>query len=135
MSTNSRFKDLGNGLQSELISHQTQLFYNPTTQEARAIFNASPYLYLNNEYVALGTEVDLLRVDLAPMMTRCVGRPGDLDPVTGVDLSVVSVAGQMLLMKRAYDLFHNERAAEIAAQLAAAEAAAASTESPTPPPA
>ncbi len=136
MSTNSRFQDMGNGMVSEMISQQTQLFYNPNTQEVRVIFNGSPYLYINNQYVMLAQENDILRVELTDRMTLCVGRPGDIDPVTGADLSQISVAGQLMLMKRAYDLFHNERAAAIAAQIAAENAAAeaAAAAAPTSPP-
>lgn len=132
---NSRFTMLPNNVLTELISFQTQLFYDPTTQGCRVIFNGAPYMQIPQEgggvsYMKVGEMPDLLHIDLMPKMTNIVGRPGDTDPVTGASLAEISVYGVLVLMKRAYDNMHNERAAEIAAELAAAEAAAAAAEEP-----
>lgn len=107
--TNSRFKLLGQGIMTEMIAHQTQLIYEPSTQKIEALFAGSPYLKIEDKYVPVGNEVDLLKVDLTSRMMEVPGRTGDRDPVTGVDLSNVSVAGIAVLLKRAYDNFHNER--------------------------
>lgn len=122
MSTpNSRFKLLGPGILTEMIAHQTQLLYNPSVQSIEALFTGSPFLRVENRYVPVGNEMDILRLDLTPRLAERPAKAGDLDPVTGVDLSNVSVAGVMVIMKRAYDNFHNERAAMMAAQLRAIE--------------
>lgn len=117
---NSRFEQLSENLVTELISFQTQLFYDPTTQGCRVIFNGAPYMRITkpsgeNAYVRVGESTDLLHVDLGPKMTNIVGRNGDVDPVSGADLSQISVYGVLILMKRAYDNMHNERAQELAA--------------------
>jgi len=125
MSENSRFKDQGNGLTSELIANQIQVFYDPTTQQVRAIFNGAPYLFLNGRYVPLGHEVDILREDITPLLAEIPCEPGDIDPVTGADLSQLSYMGMMIAFKRSFDKLHNARAARIAAEIVEAERQAA----------
>lgn len=107
--TNSRFKLLGQGIMTEMIAHQTQLIYEPSTQKIEALFVGSPYLKIDDKYVPVGNEVDTLKVDLTSRMIEVPGKIGDRDPVTGVDLSNVSVAGIAVLLKRSYDNYHNER--------------------------
>ena len=120
MSTpNSRFKLLGPGILTEVIAHQTQLMYDPSAQRIEALFTGSPYLKVEERYVPIGNEMDLLRVDLTPRMMERPAKPGDLDPVTGVDLSNVSIVGVSIILKRAYDNFHNERASLHAAMIRA----------------
>ena len=128
---NSRFNQLGNGVVTELISMQTQLFYDPTTQHARAIFNGAPFMEIPqaqgpSQYMAVGSQGDLLHVDFMDKLTDVPCLSGDFDPVTGAPLDQVSVYGVMIIMKRAYDKYHNQREQErIAAEEAAAAAAAA----------
>lgn len=124
---NARFIDAGGGTIAEMMSNQVQFFYDPTTGQANAIFNGKPYLSLGDKYVALDQNPDILQVDFSTKITHCYGQHVAplVDPVTGADLTKVSVAGVMMLMKAAYDEEFNQRAAYIAAQLAAAEALAA----------
>lgn len=123
VTTNARFTDLGNGMQSELIANQVQLFYDPTTGAARATFNGQQYLDIAGTYRALGPDNDMLQVDLGPRMLDCYGE--GISSLTGVDLSQICVADFMSVLKSAYDKFVQERAVKIAADMAAAEAAAA----------
>lgn len=120
---NSRFVDLGGGMSAELISDQIQIFYDPTTQACRAIFNGHQYIKPAAVYLKVGDKNDMLHVQLDNrMLDRVVPAGlGILDPVTGIDLSQVSIAGMVILHKFAYDKFHNERAAAIAAALAAGD--------------
>lgn len=124
--TNSRFASLGGETYSELIATQVQLFYDPSTGAARTHFNGMPFLKVGEQLIPLSANNDILQVDFSDKMTKCYGPPEGMqfDPVTGFDLTQVSVAGVMLLLKNAYDVEHNAHAAEIAAQIAAAEAAA-----------
>jgi hypothetical protein len=123
---NARFQDEGGGTVSEMMAHQVQFFYDPTTMQARSIFNGKPYLNISNVYRALDESNDILHVDFSDKLAKCYGQHlGTLtDPATGVDLTNVSVAGVMALMKAAYDEEFNLRAFVIASQIAAAEAAA-----------
>lgn len=125
MSSNSRFIDLGDGQTAELIAHQTQLYYNPTSQQVRAIFNAYPYLLIGGKYLRVGERLDVLDVDFSARMTELLAEPGDIDPVTGQPLDQISGLGMLLLMKRAYNKHHNEEAARRAAERAEAERLAA----------
>lgn len=111
--TNARFKDEGGGMISELLSDQTQLFYDPPTGAARAIFNSLPFLNVGNTIRALNTSYDMLHVDFSTRMTTCyaANQPTPiLDPVTGFDLANVSNAGVMTLVKLAFDAEINARA-------------------------
>lgn len=138
---NSRFDVLENGLIIEKIASQIQIFYDPTTQQVRVHFNGTTYLKTGEKYEAINRPNDILTVALNPHITRRMGV--GVDPVTGADLSEISIYGVQLLLKKVYDTFHNEHAAAIAETLAAAAAAAQATidaaaaaallENPTPP--
>lgn len=132
---NPRFADIGGGMQSELIAIQVQLFYDPVTGSARANFNGLPFLTINDTMQALVAVPDILQVDFSNRMTDkvCSGT----DPVSGLDLSDLTIAGFMTGLKSAYIVFVQERTdklvADIAAAEAAAAAAAAAASTPTPP--
>jgi hypothetical protein len=126
--TNVRFTVIGDGLTTELISNQVQFFYDPTTNEARAIFNSSAYLPVAGSYLAITGTHDVLNVDFTSQFERCYAADSPtpvLDPVTGADLTKVSVIGIMSLIKIAFDKEANAREAARLAGIAAAEAAAA----------
>lgn len=134
-STNARFTDMGGGTLSEMMSAHIQFFYDPTTYASRAIFNGLPYLEIGSAYHALNTTPDILHVDFTNEMTRCYGSVLETltDPVTGIDLTKVSVAGIMTLIKTAYDQEYNARAIAIANATALAEANALLTETKASP--
>lgn len=121
---NSRFKLLGDGLYSELVATQVQLFYNPGTQVARANFVGRPFIYVGGKYVSVGEGMDVLEMDLDGRMQEIPAKPGDIDPVTGAALDTISCAGVLGILKRLYDTEHNANAARIRALIAAAEEAA-----------
>lgn len=110
---NARFTDVGGGTISEMMADQVQFFYNPTTGDARSIFNGLPFLNINNKYLSLNSNYDILQVSFNDKMLTCyaagLASPA-LDPVTGVDLAGVSVAGVMTLIKLVYDAEFNDRA-------------------------
>lgn len=107
---NSRFKDMGGGNIAESIAHQVQIFYNPTTQQARVVFNGAPYILMGDTYRRIGLEQEVLEQDLSSLLHLRLIPPGVLDPVTGFDLSNVSLYGVHLIHKLAYDFFHNVQA-------------------------
>jgi hypothetical protein len=114
--TNARFVDMG-GMLTEMMAHQTQLFYDPTTQQVRAIFNGYPYvLGTDGVYRKVGEENDILHVELTPYLSLRPAQGTLMDPITGKDLSEVSVLGTVLIIKAAYDLFFNQRASQLAAE-------------------
>ncbi len=111
--SNSRFTDIGGGLAAEMISDSVQIAYDPTTQKCRVIFTGHNYIRPADKYIPVGMGSDVLNVDLTPYMTKCPvpAEFGLIDPVTGLNLSQVSIAGMVYFIKFVYDMFHNMRAA------------------------
>jgi len=113
MTTNSRFSTLENGITLETIATVVHIDYDPATQAAQVIFSGKQYMQpASGVYVQVGTEQDNLGLDLSSRMADVVGKAGDTDPVTQADLSSITIAGLMTLIKRHYDTAHNARAAE-----------------------
>ena len=113
MTTNSRFSTLENGIVLETIATVVHIDYDPATQAANVIFSGKQYMQpAAGVYVQVGTEQDNLGLDLSSRITEIVGKAGDTDPVTQADLSSVTIAGLMTLIKRYYDTAHNARAEE-----------------------
>lgn len=111
---NSRFSTLANGVVVEAIATITHIEYDPTTQVASVVFGASQFMQVEaGAYTPVGNARDNMRVNLSPRMAEIVGASGDIDPVTQVDLSQVSLAGVMVLVKRFYDTMHNLRASGV----------------------
>ena len=123
--TNSRFHEIDTDTYSELIATQLQIFYDPSTGSVRVHFNGQPFLTVGSKLMQLDATFDILSVELGSQMTKCYGPADVADPVTGADLSKISVAGLMLLLKNAYDMEHNAEAERVAAAIAEAEAARA----------
>lgn len=105
--TNSRFTDLGANTVSEMLSPMTQLVWNPITGETAVSFQNAPYLYVANTYHQLNSNPSALYVDLAPKIATCYAPANTMDPITGADLSKISVAGIMMVIKAAYDQEYN----------------------------
>lgn len=107
-SNNSRFVDMGGGHIAEMIATQVQVFYNPTNQACRVVFNGAPYILMGTTYQRIGeAPPEPLHQELTNIMPLRVVPAGVRDPVTGADLSQVSLAGAVIIHKFAYDFFHN----------------------------
>jgi len=105
---NSRFVDMGGGHIAEMIATQVQVFYNPTTQQCRAVFSGSPYILMGATFQRIGeAPAEPLVQDLTSIMPLRLVPAGIKDPVTGADLSQISLAGAVIYHKFAYDFFHN----------------------------
>lgn len=119
---NSRIREIAPGLIAERIAEQTHVAYEPIGGGAEITFVASEYL-LDVDAAAierLGSNPDILRAKLDDIAGRRFGE-GAVDPVTSAPLDDVSAAGVAVLLKRAYHILHNERAAAQAAQAAGGE--------------
>lgn len=103
---NHRLKDLGNGLIAEYIAFNTEMLYNPTTEQASVVYNSRLYLPVNGAYIELGKNVERFHKQLDAQMTRTY--EAGIDPVTGTDLSTVSVAGLMMIIKKDHEETVNE---------------------------
>lgn len=109
--TNARITTLATGVTSEMIAEQTHLFYDPATGTASISFQARASLYINGAYQPLASsDWSVLQTNLATIQTQTFAAAGTVDPVTGADLSKISAAGVMLIMKAAYDVLYNQQA-------------------------
>lgn len=119
----------------ELWSVGVQINYDPTERKARVLFQAQGMTIVNGVPIVLPSVSDSLETDLGSQATRCFGY--GLDPVTGADLSKVSIAGLDRIISCAFDTLHNERAFDRAAALEAINnpPPPVMPTAPTPPPA
>jgi citrate lyase gamma subunit len=122
MTDNARIRTIAPDVTAEMIAEQVHLFYDPGTGGGYASFQAREVLYVNGQHQAPMGDFNILQVQLDAIVGQCFGA-GLVDPVTGADLSQVSVAGLSVLIKTAYDQLFNARAQADAAAAAAAAAA------------
>jgi hypothetical protein len=94
----------------ELWAVGVQINYNPAARTARVFFNAQAMTLMNGVAIPLPFLNDSLEVNLAEQKTRRFGY--GLDPVTGADLSQISIAGLDRIISCAFDTLHNERQLE-----------------------
>lgn len=108
ISKTARFTDLGAGMTSEMIGTNIQITYDPATQAASVNFTGKPYVQINGVYHSIGSNSQSVGANLSDKLAATYG--SGTDPVTGADLSKVSIAGLMVIIKAAYNEFCNERA-------------------------
>lgn len=109
---NARITDMAPTVVSEQIGTQIQFTYNPITGQGAFAFLSRPYMYINGQpQPVAGTTTNSLQVAAEGAILAEMLAPGLADPVTGADLSQVSVAGVMLYIKNAFDILYNRRAA------------------------
>ena len=108
---NARFLSLGGGLVAELIATTTIIRYNPTTGGAVVNFTGKPFIKPDQTYISVSEQQDTLEVDLSEHLLECPipANAGFLDPITGVDLGLVSYQGVMGIIKFVYDKEYNIR--------------------------
>ena len=111
MTTNARIRTLAAGVTGEMIAEQTHLFYDPGTGGGSVSFQGRESLFVNGAFQPLTGDYDILQANVADIATRQFAAPGSVDPVTNADLSQISAAGIVLIIKAAYDVLFNERAA------------------------
>lgn len=123
LAVNSRYVNIAPAGQfnyAELISTSTTLTYEPTSGTSRAIFHGKLHYKPADHYLPIGNpngvQEDILTVELNDKrnLTVVPSQIAIMDPVTGADLRNISVAGMELLIKFAYDKFHNAQALELA---------------------
>ena len=107
---NARINDLAPTVVTEQITDNIQFVYNPLTEAASFNFMSRQYVYVSGAPQQLaGTNMNMLQQDADAVIEECFGL-GLADPVTGTDLSKVSVAGIMTIVKNAFDILYNRRA-------------------------
>jgi hypothetical protein len=109
---NARLREIAPGVIAERLATATHLFWNPVDDSCSIAFQTTEHLYVNGQWQPFngGPGGEVLSVQLTEILARTFGE-GLLDPVTGAELDQVSAAGVMLIIKRAFDMLYNERAA------------------------
>lgn len=125
--TNARIRTIAPNVRAEMIAEQTHLFYDPTTGGGYVSFQAREHLIVGDDVQAPMGDYDILQAQVPDILPLQFAPAGTLDPVTGADLSQVSAAGMMVVIKAAYDALYAARAA--------AQAVAAQPPAPPAPPA
>lgn len=113
---NPRTEAIAEGIVREMIAENTYLFYNPESQAATVRFQSRPHLFQDEKWLSIGGDwynLDKTVYEIAP---RAFGA-GLVDPVTNADLSNVSVAGIVLLIKAAYAALYDEAYASVIASM------------------
>lgn len=119
MENNSRIREIAPGVVGEMIAEQIHIFYFPETGGGYVSFQAREVLYVNGVHQAPMGDFDILQAQLPDIAGVKFGA-GLVDPVSGIDLSDVTVGGLDALIKAAYDQLHNARATAQAVAVAAA---------------
>lgn len=106
MTTNTRIRTIAEGVDAERIATETHIFYDPQTQGANIVFQGEEYLTANGEIIAKLEGRQALQVELQAIAAETFD--AGTDPVTGTDLSQVSVAGVANLIRAVFDRKHND---------------------------
>lgn len=109
MSMTPRITTVAAGITRELIAEQTHAFYDPATKNVSMSFQHRLNLYVNNVHAGPAGDWDVLTLDLAAVATRCFSTA--TDPVTGADLSKISAAGVLQILKDTFPVAYDEAAA------------------------
>lgn len=104
--TNSRVRELAPGVGAERIATETHIFYDPQTQGANIMFQGEEFLTIGGEVGAKLDGREALSVELSVIAGETFD--AGTDPVTGADLSQISVAGVANLIRAVYDRKHND---------------------------
>lgn len=109
---NARYQPIEGVVDLEVCAYETIMHFDPVTDTGSIVSNAARYLRVDEDYhpemppAPCGSIVD----HTSDIISQVVGEPGMTDPVTGVDLSGVSVAGMMVLHKNWFDRRWNMQA-------------------------
>ena len=109
---NARFESITGAAELEVIGIEIHGSFDPITDSGIVTTNAAKYLKVDGEYRTdippsrCGSVMD----DLSQEFATILGHEGLVDPVSGADLSNVTWAGVLALMKARFDIKWNEQA-------------------------
>lgn len=109
---NVRIEVLPTGVSAVVLAPLTSIRWDPETDTGSITFDTRRYLSDVNGNVLPGRSFEgagSFSVAFDQMLTRMFAPSGALDPVTGADLSAVSSAGVMVILKSAFDILYNEQ--------------------------
>lgn len=103
---NPRIETIAEGITREVISEHTHLMYDPGTQGITVSFQYRPNLYVNDAWGGTAGDYGTLMKSMADIAASTFGI-GLKDPITGADLSEVSGAGIVTLIKAAFPALYD----------------------------
>ena len=107
-----RIETIAPGVTSEVIALVTNLTYTPGTGNVQVVFTGVPCTYAGDQYIGPGGNPIPISLFLDEIAAETFA--AGLDPVTGVDLSTVSGAGVVSIIKavfaQKYDAMANKPA-------------------------
>lgn len=111
----NRIETLSTDSQLEIMAPGVDINWNPITNTGPISFSMARYLVENGVIRPdiHPSPAGMLSVHLEDIIYRCFApsNPGDtiVDPVTGADLTHISVAGVMTIIKAAFDTLYTEK--------------------------
>jgi len=103
---NPRIETIAPGVTLEVVSLTTTMVYDPASKGVQITFGGRPCIFVGDEYKGPGGDQAPLLTSLEAIATRCFG--SGADPVTQADLSKISAAGAVLIIKSAFAALYDE---------------------------
>lgn len=109
--SNARLTHLENGTVLQTFSPIVTLTYSPNGIPGIASFSCTDYMVAGNSYYSISSQPKTTIVNLKDSLSVCYGSQNDtlVDPVTGADLTQLSVAGLLLIFQSAFDTECNKQ--------------------------
>lgn len=109
--SNARLTHLENGTVLQTFSPIVTLTYSPNGIPGVASFSCTDYMVAGNNYYSVNSQPKTTIVNLKDSLSVCYGSQKStlVDPVTGADLTQLSVAGLLLIFQVAFDAECNKQ--------------------------
>lgn len=122
--SNARYTTLDNGATLVTLAPMIQLTYQPGGNPGIASFNCVEYMATGNTFFQAQSNPRAVIVELEDALETCYGSQNAVltDPVTGADLTKVSVAGLLSIFQSGFDTECNVQALQKQLKLANTEA-------------
>lgn len=114
--TNPRFQQITPNVLLETLAPRFTVRWNPVDDTGKVEFECEQFLSVDGVYHSstLPKNSGVLYADLQDLIARQFVPTGVVDPVTGAELSSVSGAGMMLIVKHCFDALYRENAERVA---------------------
>jgi hypothetical protein len=109
---NARIETLPAGVTAVVLAPLTSIRWDPETDTGSIMFDTRRFLSDAQGIVIPGRSFESsgsFSIALDQILARRFAPAGVLDPVTGADLSSISSAGVMSILKAAFDAIYNEQ--------------------------
>lgn len=122
--SNARLTHLENGTILQTFAPIVTLTYSPNGTPGVASFSCTDYMVAGNNYYSVNSQPKTVIVNLKDSLSVCYGsqKSALVDPITGADLTQMSVAGLLLIFQVAFDAECNKQFLESQLKVSNAEA-------------